>query len=178
MISSHIHQRLSLAHRCILLLLPFLSLRETHSSTPDAPDYPLITRVDISDTPDPAQATQPLPARHFPCWWDEATFQRLGKQTTHGPQAGRGGGERLWSTESRAEGKTVCLQWEGRGLFKRKHGKEKGKKSNNWSGTRWPGLSWECSPARESRHLHDLLPRRTPSGSQEGRTAVSSTFLG
>ena len=67
-------------------------LRETRFSTLNAPDYsPHYTWLSISDTPDPAQATQPLPARHFPCWWEEAT-QCLGNKTTHGPQPGWGRG--------------------------------------------------------------------------------------
>lgn len=65
-------------------------LRETCFNMLNAPDYsPHYTWLSISDTPVPVQATQPPPACHFPCWWDEAS-QCLGNKTTCGPQAGRG----------------------------------------------------------------------------------------
>lgn len=85
------------------------------------------------------------------------------KQNHPWSTGGAGGGERSWSTESRAEGKTVCLQWEGRGLFKRETWEREGEEIYHLERTRGPGLSWERSPARKAVTSTHVLSQ-DPSG--------------
>lgn len=152
MISSHIHQRLSLAHRVFYFYFHFSSQRNTFQHAGRSWLSSHYTWLSISDTPDPAQATQPLPARHFPCWWDEAT-QRLGNKTTHGPQAGRGVGSVHGQQRAELKGRQCVYSGKGGAFSRGNMGKRRGRNLP-------PGAYPRARPflrmlaSQESSHLH------------------------
>ena len=176
MINSHIQQRLSLAHCVSYFSFHFSSQRNTFQHAERAWLLPSLHVAEhlwhswsCSGYTAPACTSFPMLVRR-----GHSVFR---KQNHPWSTAGLGAGS--VHDQQRAELKgTQCVYSGKGGAFSRgKHGKEKWKKSTTCSmpeGQAFPENTRR--PGKQSPPL--TFSHRTPQGSHEGGTTVSSTFLG